>query len=147
MANQNDLDMLYMDIAARVALMSHAERTKVGCVIVKGDNILAMGWNGMPSGFSNSCEMPKQVYTNGKTYIDYVTMPEVLHAESNAIAKLARSTVSSVGSTAYVTLSPCMDCAKQLYQAGITRLVYRDEYRDLSGLHFLKDACIDVRGC
>ena len=132
MPNQSKQDAMYMDIARRIASESYATRAKVGCVIVKGTNILAIGWNGMPSGFANACEVSNE------------TNPYVLHAESNAIAKLARSTQSSEGSTVYVTLSPCLDCAKQLYQAGITRLVYLDAYRCESGLTFLKTAGVEV---
>jgi dCMP deaminase len=144
MPNQPKQDAMYMDIARRIASESYATRAKVGCVIVKGTNILAIGWNGMPSGFTNMCELPKEVIDNGDCYIVGETDPYVLHAESNAIAKLARSTQSSEGSTVYVTLSPCLDCAKQLYQAGITRLVYLDAYRCESGLTFLKTAGVEV---
>ena len=97
---QNKFDELYMDIAERVAQLSHAERKKVGAVLVRDGNILAFGYNGTPSGFDNACEC------------DNITKREVLHAESNAIAKVARSTESAEGSSLYVTLSPCFECAK-----------------------------------
>lgn len=144
MPNQAKQDAMYMDIASRIAEESHAQRAKVGCVIVKDTNILAIGWNGMPSGFTNMCELPKEVFADGAYYIVSETDPYVLHAESNAIAKLAQSTQSSEGSTVYVTLSPCLDCAKQLYQAGIKRLVYKNAYRDEAGLTFLNTAGVEV---
>jgi len=144
MPNQAKQDAMYMDIASRIAQESHANRSKVGCVIVKGTNILSMGWNGMPSGFTNMCELPHEVMVNDVYYITSQTDPYVLHAESNAIAKLAQSTLSSEGSTVYVTLSPCLDCAKQLYQAGVVRLVYKDAYRDEAGLKFLNTAGVEV---
>ena len=110
MANQDKLDQTYMDMASVLATLSHATRKKVGCLIVKDTHIIAEGINGTPKGFSNQCE-----------YYDYVdecyTKPEVLHAESNAIAKIARSNNSSVGSTLYVTLAPCFDCSKLIIQA------------------------------
>lgn len=113
---QYKYDMLYLDIAERVARMSFAKRAKVGCVIVKDGRILSMGWNGMPTGFDNNCEFEFE----GKL----VTYDEVVHAESNALMKLAQSTDSSKGATAYCTLSVCIHCAKLLHQAGIKRLVF-----------------------
>ena len=109
--------------------------------MVRGDNILAVGYNGTPSGWDNTCESN----LGDTTKLDeLVTKPEVLHAESNMIAKMAKSTQTSEGSTVYVTLSPCMGCAKQLYQAGVVRLVYDQEYHDKSGLDFLKKAGVAV---
>ena len=119
-------DELYMGIANRIALQSHDTDHKVGCVIVKHNNIIAMGWNGMPRTMDNDTKLP-----NG------TTKPEVLHAETNAIAKLSMSTQSSQGATLYCTLSPCLECAKLIYQAGITRVVYRDSYKDDAGILFL----------
>ena len=117
---------LYMDIAKRVALMSHCERTKVGSVIVKDGRIISMGWNGTPSGQDNCCE------------VDNVTKPEVLHAESNALMKLARFHESGEGAILYNTLSPCMDCAKMIYQAGIKIVYFNEFYRDDSGIDALE---------
>ena len=125
-----------MDMASVLATLSYAERKKVGCLIVKDTHIIAEGINGTPSGFDNRCE-----YTN---YVDEMyTKPEVLHAESNAIAKIARSTNSSVGSTLYVTLAPCFDCAKLIIQAGIERVVFKDKYRN-NGIALLNKAGVEV---
>lgn len=119
-------DELYIGIANRIALQSHDTDHKVGCVIVKDNNIIAMGWNGMPSGMSNECKLPSGT-----------TKPEVLHAETNAIAKVSKSTMSAEGATLYCTLSPCLECAKLIYQAGISRVVYTKGYKDDSGILFL----------
>ena len=125
-----------MDIAKRVAQQSTALNAQVGAVMVRGDNILAVGYNGTPKGWSNNCEYMHL----GKL----TTKPEVLHAESNMIAKVARSTQSSEGSTVYTTLSPCLECSKMMYQAGVVRVVYADDYRDKEGLAFLDKANITV---
>ncbi len=121
MVNQSKLDLVYLQMADNLSSLSHARRTKVGCLIVKGTQIISEGYNGTPCGFDNNCE-----------YVDHVdemyTKPEVLHAESNAITKLARSTNSSEGATMYVTCSPCFDCAKLIIQAGIKRVVYKNMY-------------------
>ena len=136
MASQKKLDQTYMDMASVLATLSYANRRKVGCLIVKDTQIIAEGYNGTPKGFSNECE-----YYN---YVDECyTKPEVLHAESNAIAKIARSNNSSVGSTLYVTLAPCFDCAKLIVQAGIDRVVYKDEYPK-NGLALLNKAGVTV---
>lgn len=118
-------DNMYMDLADRIGLLSYSKRSQVGAVLVKDDNIIAFGYNGTPRGFDNCCEE------------DNVTKREVLHAESNAIAKVARTTSSSEGSTLYTTLSPCYDCAKMIHQAGVVRVVYRHTYRDEDGIQFL----------
>lgn len=126
-----DYDVTYMKMACNLKSLSFAVRSKVGCLIVsKNDQIISQGYNGMPTGFSNICE-----HTNEND--ELVTNDEVLHAESNAIAKCAKFCVSSEGATAYVTLSPCLQCAKLLLQAGIKRVVFCEEYRDLSSLKFL----------
>ena len=136
MANQDKLDQTYMDMASVLATLSHATRRKVGCLIVKDMHIIAEGINGTPKGFSNECE-----YYN---YVDECyTKPEVLHAESNAIAKIARSNNSSVGSTLYVTLAPCFNCAKLIIQAGIERVVFKDQYPK-NGLALLNKAGVTV---
>lgn len=109
--------------------MSHAVRKKVGCVIVKDGNIIAMGWNGMPAGMDNCCERD----VDGTL----VTRAEVSHAEENALAKIAKSNSSSLGATAYVTLEPCMHCAKLLYSAGITRVVVKEPYVSHEGTIYL----------
>jgi dCMP deaminase len=142
---------LYMDLAARVAEMSYARRLHVGAVIVKKSNIISFGWNGMPTGWDNNCEyedigFSDAVYGEPQTLINrgLKTRPEVLHAEQNAIAKLAKSTESGDGATMFVTHAPCMDCAKLIYQSGITSLYYRNSYRDESGLNFLRTANVGI---
>lgn len=129
-SKQYRYDSLYVDIARRVALMSYAVRAKVGCVIVRDSNILSMGFNGMPAGMDNCCEHE----VDGVL----VTNPEVSHAEENAIAKLAKSSTSCNMATVYVTMEPCMHCAKLIYSAGIGRVVYIDEYKSHAGVEFLK---------
>lgn len=119
-------DELFMGIAKRISLQSYDTDHKVGCVIVKDNNIIAMGWNGMPNGMDNECKTEKGI-----------TKPEVLHAETNAIAKVAKGTMSTEGATIYCTLSPCLECAKQIYQAGITRVVFDKSYKNDDGLLFL----------
>ena len=126
----------YMKIAEVTANLSYAKRLQVGAVIVKDNQILATGYNGMPSGWENVCEHD----VNG----EFKTKPEVLHAETNAIAKVAQSTESSQGSTLFCTHAPCIECAKLIYQSGITTLWYKDNYRDDSGIKFLRLSGVDV---
>jgi dCMP deaminase len=133
---QYHLDLMYMDIASRVGQQSYAVRSKVGAVIVNGNNILSYGYNGTPHGFDNTCEIDTD---EGK-----VTKTEVLHAESNAIAKVAQSTQSSKNATLYVTMSPCIDCAKLIIQSGIKRVVYKHDYHKAEGKILLKSAGISV---
>jgi len=136
MASQKSLDKTYMRMAEELSKLSYAERKKVGCLIVKDTQIISEGYNGTPTGFDNACE-----YYN---HVDEMyTKPEVLHAESNAITKLARSTNSSSDSTLYVTLAPCFDCSKLIIQAGVKRLVYKDTYRK-DGLALLDKAGVNV---
>jgi len=135
-------DIVYMKMAAQWSELSVARRRKVGALLVKNNTIIADGFNGTPSGFENECELPLFDETN--EFIDYETKWYVLHAESNALAKVAKSTQSSDGSTLYVTLSPCKECSKLILQSGIKRVVYMDEYRDPAGLDLLKKAGIDI---
>jgi dCMP deaminase len=121
----------YMQTAKTFAELSHAKRLKVGCIIVKDDRIISIGYNGMPAGWSNICE---DITEEG----ELKTKPEVLHAESNAIAKLAKSSESGQGATLFVTHSPCLECAKLIYQSGIAMVIYNDLYRNKSGLTFLE---------
>ena len=130
-----------MNIAHEVAKMSYGRRLKVGAVIVKDDRIISMGYNGMPAGWDNNCER-EQTDENGQ--ITLVTRPEVLHAESNALSKLAKSTESGDGACLFVTHSPCIECAKLIYQSGIVRVFYSQNYRDDRGVQFLKSSAIDV---
>jgi dCMP deaminase len=122
-------DQLYMDLASVVAQQSKCKRAQVGAILVKGLNVIAIGYNGTPTGFCNDCEKEEE------------TLPEVLHAESNAIAKCARSTSSAEGSTLYCTLSPCFECCKLIVQAGIARVVYKDRYRDFNRCEYLLNMC------
>ena len=127
----------YMQTAKTFAELSHARRLKVGCIIVKDDRIISIGYNGMPAGWDNNCE---DITKEG----DLKTKPEVLHAESNAIAKLAKSSQSGQGATLFVTHSPCLECAKLIYQSGITKVMYEKFYRDNSGLNFLEKSGLEL---
>jgi len=120
----------YFDIAERVSELSYANRLKVGAVIVKDDRILSYGYNGTPAGFDNSCETE----LNG----DLVTKPEVIHAEQNAILKIARHGDSSSGATLFITHAHCVDCAKLILQSGISRVYYRQDYRSTAGIDLLR---------
>lgn len=146
MASQQNLDQLFLDIAERISQMSHAVRSKVGAVIVLNDNIISMGWNGTPSGMDNNCE--DLVYPEGYDECDGVGGPPdmvlrtkqmVLHAESNALMKLASAGGKGAeGATLYCTYSPCPECAKLIKQAKITRVVYRNHYRLPEGIQMLE---------
>ena len=130
---QQKYDLAYLAMAKRWSELSHCTRKKVGALIVKDRMIISDGYNGTPTGFENPCE-DEENYT--KWY--------VLHAEANAILKVASSTQSCKGATLYLTLSPCRECSKLVYQAGIKRLVYHKAYKDISGLEFLKKAGVEV---
>ena len=132
---------LYMDWASRTAQLSHARRLQVGAVIVKDDSVISYGYNGMPAGWDNNCE-DTVWHSDGERTLK--TKPEVLHAESNAIAKLAKSNNSGSGADLFVTHSPCIDCAKLIYQSGISRVWYRENYRDDAGLNFLTKSGVEV---
>ena len=165
---------LYMDWAERTAQLSHARRLQVGAVIVKNDSVISYGYNGMPAGWDNDCEnkeymsgdagswlSPEEIYkqwpfeeivvvaNNNESFENtrryrLKTKPEVLHAESNAIAKLAKSTNSGLGATMFVTHAPCMECAKLIYQSGIGHVLYRNAYRDAGGVAFLEKSSVKV---
>ena len=137
------LDEVFVKIAEDISTMSYATRSKVGAIIVKDGNIISMGWNGMPSGFPNDeVEYYEDAGLAGGVL---TTNPLVLHAESNAILKCAKSGgVSSEGSTLYVTMTPCLQCCKLIIQAGIKQVFYRDAYRDMSSLAVLERAGIPV---
>ena len=141
-----------MKAAEVYAELSSARRLHVGCVVVKDNTIIGIGYNGMPSGWDNDCEYRNYrdldenyqfLDEDGTTY-SLRTRPEVLHAETNAIAKIARSTNSSEGSTLFVTHAPCLDCSKIIHQAGINSVYYRNSYRDTQGIDFLKECGINV---
>jgi dCMP deaminase len=150
----------YMKMAELTATLSSAVRLKVGSVIVRDSNVLATGYNGTPSGWDNDCEYREyltyghslgenaadyfdQIDENGKMY-RLKTRPEVLHSESNALMKVARSTESSEGATLFCTHAPCIDCAKLIHQAGINSLYYRNSYRSNDGILFLEKSGINV---
>lgn len=134
---------LYMDWAHRAAELSYARRLKVGAVVVKDDTVISYGYNGMPAGWDNNCEFE---FTDPQTRItELVTRAEVLHAESNAIAKLAKSNNSGVGANLFVTHAPCIHCAKLIYQSGIARVWFGENYRDDAGIQFLKQSGIEVK--
>jgi dCMP deaminase len=132
---------LYMDWAKRVAECSYAKRLQVGAVIVKDDCVISYGYNGMPSGWDNNCE-DVVWHSNGERTLK--TKPEVLHAESNAIAKLAKSNNSGVGSSIFITHSPCIECAKLIYQSGISTVYYDGDYRSDDGIKFLLRSGVEV---
>jgi dCMP deaminase len=151
----------YMDVAERFAKLSSAKRLQVGAIVVKNDRIISIGYNGMPTGWDNCCEdivesmedNPWHDYQmlkeNGWEYQDgcYVklkTKSEVLHAESNAIAKLARSLESGEGADIFITHAPCIDCAKLIYQSGVATVYYRHDYRSTQGVEFLNKSGIKV---
>lgn len=140
---------LYLDVAKRMSEMSYAKRLKVGAVLVKDDNIISHGWNGMISGLENDCEIEQ--LTNYDSLgilrgqkLELVTKIEVLHSEQNVICKAAKNGVSTRGSTLYCTHAPCIQCAKLIQQSGINRLVYLEDYRDSSGIELLKRCNIEV---
>lgn len=132
---------LYMDWARRAAELSHARRLHVGAVIVKDDTVISYGYNGMPAGWDNNCE--DDVYQQDGT-VGLKTKPEVLHAESNAISKLARSQNSGAQADIFITHAPCLECAKLIYQSGIRRVYFGENYRDHSGIEFLQKSGIEV---
>jgi dCMP deaminase len=127
-------DRAYLRLAKSWAMLSHCARKKVGAIIVKGKVIISDGYNGTPTGFPNQCEG-----INGET------MWYVLHAEANAILKVAKSTNNMEGATLYLTHSPCKDCSKLVLQSGIKRLVFQENYKDLSGVEFLRSAGIIIQ--
>ena len=166
---QKFIDM-YMDWANRTAQLSHAKRLQVGAVIVKDDTVISYGYNGMPAGWDNDCEYkdymsgdaggwldPEEIYERWPFEeedfdpdIGYArryalkTKPEVLHAESNAIAKLAKSNDSGNGADIFITHAPCIECAKLIYQSGISRVYYGENYRDDAGIEFLKKSGVNI---
>ena len=128
----NKWHIAYMKAAHLFADLSSAERLKVGAIIVKDGRIISIGYNGTPSGWDNTCEQ------------DDVTKPEVIHAEANAISKLARSTESGRGAEMYLSHSPCVECAKLIYASGIVRVFYQTTYRSDAGIEFLRDCGVRI---
>jgi len=154
--SMSKFDLAHMEAAEVYSKLSSAVRLKVGCVIVKDNTIIGIGYNGMPSGWDNTCEdkiycedgdvYEQQYPKDSNTWERYklVTKKEVLHAETNAIAKLAKTTSSGLGASLFVTHAPCIDCAKLVYQSGINSVYYRNNYRDEAGLEFLNKAGVKV---
>lgn len=162
---------LYMDWAERVAALSHAKRLNVGAVIVKDDTVISYGYNGMPAGWDNNCEDKEYMSGDAGGWLDpeeinerwpfeeevhgpyyestrryrLKTKPEVLHAESNAIAKLAKSSNSGLGADIFITHSPCIECAKLIFQSGISKVYYGKSYRDDAGIKFLQLSGVEVK--
>lgn len=141
----------YMDVAKRFAQLSSATRLQVGSIIVKDDRIISIGYNGMPSGWTNVCEYDVTILkseVDRGTWLEKTgekkTKPEVIHAEANAIAKLAKCTESGKDSTMFLTHAPCIECAKQIYTAGIIELIYDQDYKSDLGLKFLRKCGIKV---
>lgn len=128
-------DRAHMQVAETYAKLSSARRMKVGAVIVKDNRIISIGYNGMPSGWDNNCEYEIGAYELNK---ELKTKDEVIHAESNAITKVAKSTESAEGAVLFTTCAPCLDCAKLMHQAGIVRVVYGHKYKSEEGLTFLE---------
>jgi dCMP deaminase len=141
---QKFIDM-YMDWADRTAQLSHARRLQVGAVIVKDDSVISYGYNGMPAGWDNNCEYEVIVEEDDDYTTELKTKPEVLHAESNAVAKLARSSQSGCDADIFITHAPCLDCAKLIYQSGISSVYYRNSYRDVAGIEFLEKSGVSVK--
>ena len=131
----------YMKTAEIFAELSHARRLHVGAIVVKDDRIISIGYNGMPAGWENDCET---VIQHSDDTVELKTKPEVLHAETNAISKLAKSTESGDGATMFITHSPCLDCAKLIYQSGINSVFYRSSYRSDDGIEFLEKSGVIV---
>jgi dCMP deaminase len=129
----NKWQKAFMDTAERFGALSTAERLKVGAIIVKDGRIISIGYNGMPSGWDNVCEDD-----------DFKTKPEVIHAEANAIAKLASSHESGRNAYMYVTHSPCIECAKLIATSGISRVYYKTKYRNEDGLEFLRKCNVEI---
>jgi dCMP deaminase len=136
MSTQSELDKTYIEMAGSFAKLSKARRAQVGALLVTPHGVLLSGFNGTPRGLDNNCEHEKDDAL--------VTKPEVIHAELNCILKAAKEGVSVVDSTVYVTLSPCVQCSAMMIQAGVKRVVYRDSYRDNSGILLLESAGVVV---
>ena len=141
------IDQIHLEVAESYARLSKAKKLKVGALIVKDNRVISIGYNGTPSGWDNTCEEEVSetencILDSGPNFpittIELVTKPEVIHAEANAIAKLARSNESGLDSTMYITHSPCFECAKLIYTAGIRKVYFRQHYRNEDGIKFLK---------
>ena len=137
----------HIRVAEIYASLSTAKRLQVGAIVVKDNRVISIGYNGMPSGWDNNCEdeIGHVLDDNGNIVETRLkTKPEVLHAETNAIAKLARSNESGLGAVMFITHAPCLDCAKLIYQSGISNVYYRNAYRETAGVEFLLKSGVDV---
>jgi dCMP deaminase len=132
----------YMNIAYESANLSHAIKLKVGAVIVTETGVMLTSWNGTPIGWDNVCEDEMDTIQTGNSYLK--TKPEVIHAESNCISKLAKSTETGKGAFMFITHAPCIECAKLIYQTGITKVFYTETYRSTAGLEFLEKCGITI---
>jgi dCMP deaminase len=132
----------HLKVAEVYSELSHAIKLKVGAIIVKDNRVISIGYNGTPSGWDNSCERVIKRFENGKEELE--TKPEVIHAEANAIAKLARSQESGDDSTMFITHAPCIDCAKLILTAGIKKVYYKNVYRNEDGISFLSKGGIEI---
>ena len=167
---KSQLKKAYMKTAKTFAELSHAKRLHVGAIVVKDDRIISIGYNGMPAGWNNDCEhkeymggdaggwlSPEEIYDRWPFEEEDIdpdlgyarryalkTKPEVLHAESNAIAKLAKSNESGLGADIFITHAPCIECAKLIYQSGINGVYYGENYRDDAGIEFLKKSGVSI---
>lgn len=155
------VDLIYMQMAYQIAKLSYAKRRRVGCIIVKDTQVISTGYNGTPHGFDNNCEEEQVRYIDNPDHMEIliekgyacesgccskeVTKREVLHAESNALAKVSKSTLSAEGADMYITTCPCFDCAKLIIQSGIKRVFFSEDYRDMSGIGLLEKAGIEVK--
>ena len=136
------IDYAHMKAAEAYAELSHAVRLKVGAIVTKDDRVISIGYNGTPAGWDNKCE-DEIKWPNGEVKFT-TTKPEVLHAEANAIGKLARSSESGEGATMYITHAPCFECSKMIHVAGINKVFYRNQYRNNDGIKFLNQCKIEV---
>jgi dCMP deaminase len=160
---KSKLKKAYIKTAETFAELSHARRLHVGAIVVKDDRIISIGYNGMPAGWDNNCEYksymdqsaggwlnPDEIKSRWQyleedgTRYELKTRPEVLHAETNAISKLAKSSESGNGATIFITHAPCLDCAKLIYQSGINSVFYRSSYRSDDGIKFLEQSGVTV---
>jgi len=132
----------HIKVASIYAELSYARRLKVGAIIVKDNRVISIGYNGTPPGWDNDCEQVIRRYENGKEELE--TKPEVIHAEANAIAKLARSQESGEGSDMFITHAPCIECAKLILTAGIKKVYYRQVYRNEDGIKLLKKSGVEI---
>jgi dCMP deaminase len=150
----NRIDYAHMKVAEAYSELSYARRLKVGAIITKDNRVISIGYNGTPAGWDNNCELEVRnefeyyVDQGGEKYngatIDLLTKDEVIHAEANAIGKLARSSESGEGATMYITHAPCFNCAKMIHVAGINKVFYRNQYRNTDGIRFLNQCKIEV---